>query len=106
MKAKKTSIPREECTTIRQTLIALLGQHPLSIRELSTAAHIPEKEVVIHLEHIRVAARKGDRRLHLTPAVCLKCGFVFNKRERLTKPGKCPVCRNEQITGPLYGLGP
>ncbi len=105
MKAKKPFIPREESATIRRSIMALIEERPRSIRELSTAAHIPEKDVISHLEHIRMAHRKEGPHLTLTPATCRKCGFTFSKRERLTRPGKCPICRNEQITAPLYGVG-
>ncbi|HEX9022618.1 MAG TPA: transcriptional regulator [Geobacteraceae bacterium] len=105
MKAKKPFIPREENATIRRTITQLLEEHPRSVRELSVAAHIPEKEVLSHLEHIRMTHRQDGPHLTLTPASCRKCGFIFSKRERLARPGKCPVCRNEQITPPLYGMG-
>ncbi|MBA3060962.1 MAG: transcriptional regulator, partial [Nitrospirae bacterium] len=36
------------------------------------------------------------------PAECAKCSFVFRKRERLKKPGKCPICRSEFIQEPLF----
>ncbi len=104
MKAKKPNIPRVEFTTVRQAIMALLESQFLSAREISAAVHIPEKEVAGHLEHIRAALRKEGRRLSLTAAVCMKCGFAFRKRDRLTRPGKCPVCRNEQIADPLYGI--
>ncbi len=105
MKAKKPLVPREESATIRRAIVQLLEERPRSVRELSVAVHIPEKEVLSHLEHIRLAHRHEAAHLTLTPASCRKCGFTFSKRERLTRPGKCPVCRNEQITAPLYALG-
>jgi len=104
MKTKKPFIPREEFSTIRQSIITLLEHHTLSAQEISVAVRIPEKEVISHLEHIRTATHKNDRHLLITPAVCKKCGFIFKKRERLTRPGKCPLCHNEQIAVPLYGI--
>jgi hypothetical protein len=38
------------------------------------------------------------------PAVCKKCGFVFAKREKLKRPGKCPVCRGESIREPRFTI--
>ncbi len=104
MKSKSPVIPREEKATIRQAIVALLEENTLSAREISARVRIPEKEVLYHLEHIRNATHDDERHLLLTPAVCRKCGFTFTKRGRLTKPGKCPVCRNEQIAEPLYGF--
>lgn len=40
----------------------------------------------------------------MVPAQCLGCGFIFSKRERLTRPGKCPVCRHGQISEPLFAV--
>lgn len=104
MKDKKPSIPREEYTTVRQTIMTLLELHTLSARDISAAARIPEREVINHLEHIRATAQKVGRHLLITPAVCKKCGFSFTKRERLSRPGKCPVCNSEQLAEPLYSI--
>jgi transcriptional regulator len=104
MKTKGPFIPREEYATVRQAIITLLQQRTLSAREISAEVRIPEKEVLYHLAHIRDAIRKHERHLVMTPALCRKCGFTFKKRERLTRPGRCPVCRNEQIAEPLYGI--
>ena len=104
MKTKGPFIPREEFATVRQAIITLLKEHTLSAREISAEVRIPEKEVLYHLEHIRKAIHKNERHLVVTPAVCRKCGFTFKKRERLSRPGRCPVCRNEQIAEPTYGI--
>jgi predicted Zn-ribbon and HTH transcriptional regulator len=77
-----------------------LGAGPRSAREISQALHVTEKEVYDHLEHIR----RSGRHLAVTPAVCRGCGYVFSKRDRLTPPGKCPLCRHEAIAEPLFGL--
>jgi hypothetical protein len=42
--------------------------------------------------------------LVVEPAECFRCGFVFTKRERLRKPGRCPVCRGEVILEPLFSV--
>jgi predicted Zn-ribbon and HTH transcriptional regulator len=67
-------------------------------------AHVPEKEVYGHLEHIRRSIQVGCDHLEITPAECRDCGFVFAKRERLAPPGKCPVCRSEAIFDPLFAI--
>jgi predicted Zn-ribbon and HTH transcriptional regulator len=67
---------------------------------------ISEKEVYEHLEHIRKTLSKRDRQLVIVPAECAKCGFVFSKRERVRKPGKCPVCKAESIREPLFSINP
>lgn len=104
MKDKKPVIPREEHSTIRQTIVTLLEHHTLSARDISAAVRIPEREVIDHLEHIRASTLNIGRHLQITPAICKKCGFSFSKRERLSRPGRCPLCHNEQLAEPLYGI--
>ena len=101
---KKPFIPVEKLDTLRHEIVALIGKETLSARDISAQVRIPEKDVYDHLEHIRTALHKSGARLLVTPAVCRKCGFEFRKRERLRKPGKCPVCQGEQIESPLFSV--
>lgn len=80
----------------------MLEEGSFSAREISGRVHISEKEVYGHLEHIHKTLAREGRELVVTPAECTQCGFVFRKRERLTKPGRCPVCRGESILEPLF----
>jgi hypothetical protein len=98
-------VPVERNETIRQKIIALLESNTLSAKEISVEIGISEKDVYGHLEHIRQTINKGNQAFIVTPAECKKCGFVFRKRERLKKPGRCPVCRNESIREPLFSIG-
>jgi predicted Zn-ribbon and HTH transcriptional regulator len=104
MKPKSPPVPAEQHTTIRRRIIDRIAEGPLSARELSAEAGIPEKDVCRHLEHIRRSLQKEEGRLVVTPSICKKCGFIFRKRQRLQRPGKCPVCRGESITEPLFAL--
>jgi len=89
--------------TIRQALKQLLQEQPYSALELSQRLSIPEKEVYEHLRHLARAPGPGLR-FHLIPAVCRSCGFTFTKRERLTIPSRCPVCRHQSIKRPRFAL--
>ena len=104
IKPKEPSIPQEKHETIRQEIISVLTGRTLSAREISAEVGISEKEVVDHLGHIRIAVRKSRERLMIIPAECKKCGFRFKKRERLNKPGKCPICRSQQIQEPRFSI--
>ncbi|MFZ5906186.1 MAG: transcriptional regulator [Nitrospirota bacterium] len=101
---KKPSPPVERTETIRQKIMALVGRMPLSAKELSKEIMVPEKDICDHLEHIRKTSNTRERYLSVTPAHCRKCGFEFRKRERLTRPGKCPICRSGLITEPLFQI--
>jgi predicted Zn-ribbon and HTH transcriptional regulator len=100
----KPSILPERQETVRQKIITLLEGQTLSAKEISPSAHASEKEVYEHLEHIQKTTNKKELRLVITPAECRKCGFVFRKRERLKKPGKCPACHGELIKEPLFSI--
>ncbi len=95
-------IPEERHETLRHQITTILTTGIFSAREISSQVGIPEKEVYEHLEHIRKSMEKKAEHLTITPAECAKCGFVFSKREKLRKPGKCPVCKGEQIQEPLF----
>jgi len=101
-KPRKPTIPRPALETVRHTVIDLIRDQPLSAMEISSQAHITVKEVYSHLEHIRLSIHASGGFLEVTPAECRSCGFVFVKRDRLTPPGKCPLCRHETILEPLY----
>ncbi len=95
-------VPRERYETARRRILALLSERAVSAKEISADVRIPEKEVCGHLDHLRKSLRREGRRVAVTPAECLSCGFVFRKRERFAKPGRCPVCRGESVSEPLY----
>ena len=90
--------------TVRHLIMTELEQGPFSARDISGLVGIPEKEVAGHLEHIRQSLHRTGRRLIVQPAACMKCGFVFDKRERLTRPSRCPVCKSESLQAPLFCL--
>ena len=103
-KFKEPFVPVERQETIRQKIISLLDGRTLSARDISIDVGVSEKEVYEHLEHIQRTINKRERNFIVTPAVCKKCGFVFRKRDRLNKPGKCPICRNEVIQEPFFSV--
>ncbi len=90
--------------TVRQEIIAALSEGSFSARDLSALVSIPEREVAGHLEHIQKTLASAGQQLAVTPAECKKCGFVFAKRDKLKRPGKCPVCKGESISEPLFSI--
>lgn len=90
-------------TTIRQAIKELLLEQTLSALEISQLLSLPEKEVYDHLSHLARAPGPGCR-FRITPSVCRACGFVFAKRERLTPPSRCPLCRGQSISRPRFAM--
>ncbi|MBI5102512.1 MAG: transcriptional regulator [Nitrospirae bacterium] len=103
-KSRKETIPPERHDTVRHDIMHALEGAELSAKEVSGKISVSEKEVYEHLDHIQKSLSEGKRRLKVTPAECVSCGFVFKKRERLKKPGRCPVCRSEHIHDPLFAI--
>jgi transcriptional regulator len=103
-RAKEPPEPVERFDTVRRYMMFLLEEYTLSAKDLSVYLRISEKDVYDHLEHIRRTMNKGGRHLVVTPARCEKCGFVFSKRGRLSKPGKCPICRSGLIVRPFFSV--
>jgi predicted Zn-ribbon and HTH transcriptional regulator len=97
--------PPARAATIRLELLRWLREGPRTARELSGLVGVAEKQVAAHLEHVARSLRSTGERLHVDPARCLACGFVFRKRERLAKPSACPVCRGQHIEPPRFAAG-
>lgn len=98
---KPPPVPPERGGTVRQELVTLLAERPLSISALSKRLGRSEKELYDHLEHIRQSGA-----LRIVPAQCGQCGYRFVARERAKKPGKCPQCRSSRIEEPLFSIQP
>lgn len=104
MKSKQPAAPPAQSETIRRQIAALLAGQACTARDISSIVGIPEKAVCAHLEHLRRSLHQGHLQLEVEPAACRKCGFLFIKRERLERPGKCPVCRGQSISEPRFSI--
>jgi transcriptional regulator len=102
---KEPAIPVSMHNTVRHEILSVLEQGLRSAGEISREVRISEREVYDHLEHIRKTASRSAKHLIITPAECRRCGFIFSKRERLRKPGRCPLCRGESIKESLFSIG-
>lgn len=95
--------PPERDKTPRQAILEVMTDTPMSAHEISGLAGVSEKDVYEHLLHLRVS-KKGRGGISVVPAKCRKCGYDFVKRERLTKPGRCPKCKEKRIAAPKFYL--
>jgi len=90
--------------TLRQQIVKLLQDGPMTPLDISQEAHIPEKEVHEHLAHIARSILAQGCKLTITPSICLACGYTFRQRRRFTRPGRCPNCRQTRITRPTFSI--
>lgn len=97
--------PPDREVTERRKILFLLSNRPLTARQISARAGIPEKEVYRHLPHVKKTVVRLGKSLKVSPAECRRCGFVFRKRERPNRPSRCPVCRGESILEPIFSVG-
>jgi predicted Zn-ribbon and HTH transcriptional regulator len=79
---------------------------PATIRELSQTLGISERDLYDHLEHLARSLPHADERLSVDPARCLGCGYAFEDRTRLKKPGKCPSCKSTRIAPARFRIAP
>ncbi len=103
-KSKPPFVPDDRLETVRKNIISALEEQTLKAREISGTVRVSEKEVYEHLTHIQKSINRKGLNLIITPSECKKCGFVFKKREKLKRPGRCPKCRNEAITEPVFSI--
>ncbi|MFO7753612.1 MAG: ArsR family transcriptional regulator [Desulfobacteraceae bacterium] len=94
----------ERKQTLRQEIISLLERDPMTVRELSQAVGIMEKDVTRHLESIDKTVKHRKQKLDVSPFFCRNCGFEFKSRKRLKKPGKCPACRDGRIEPAVFRI--
>jgi transcriptional regulator len=90
--------------TIRKQMIDLLCRTECGALHLSQMLKIREKDVFDHLAHIRRSVASQDKKLTVSPARCLECGYTFEDRRRVSKPGRCPRCKGEHIQDPTFRI--
>ena len=97
--------PAERSETDRQAILEALRGATLSLRELSARVSLRERELGAHLEHLALSLRHSDESLIVTPPRCVACDFRFERRERFTKPSRCPRCRSERVEPACFRVG-
>jgi transcriptional regulator len=101
---KDPTAPPEASQTARARLRDELLREAGTAKELSGRVGLSEKEVAHHLLHLEKSLKADGLRLTVEPATCIACGFSFKKRERLTKPSRCPECGSERIDPPVFSI--
>ena len=85
--------------TVRKLLLELLTAEPRSVSSLARELGLSRGDLEKNLHHMIRSARAAGHHIIVIPARCRSCGFVFDEG-RLTKPGKCPSCRESRIFEP------
>jgi hypothetical protein len=102
--SRKTDGPPERSSTAREAIAAALREGTLTARDISARVGISEREVAEHLPHLERSLAHGEERLIVVPPACVKCGFVFEQRERHSKPSRCPKCKSERVAPPRFTI--
>lgn len=102
---KEPPVPAPHVETGRQALLEALRHGRTTARSLSAAVGMREKDVLVHLEHLARSLEARGETLHIDPARCLACEYVFHDRRALGRPSRCPRCKGERIEAPRFGVG-
>jgi predicted Zn-ribbon and HTH transcriptional regulator len=82
--------------TFRKDLIALLSAQPRSVSSIARELGLKRGDVDDDFRHLIRSARAAGHTVTIEPARCRACGFTFGE-DRLSKPGKCPMCRGTRL---------
>jgi predicted Zn-ribbon and HTH transcriptional regulator len=89
--------------TLRKQLLEVLSREPRWVSRLAGELGLSRGDVEDALRHMIRSARAAGHRVVVVPARCRSCGFTFGE-DKLTKPGKCPECRNSRIFEPQIAV--
>ncbi len=92
--------------TRRQKIVKLLTtSEPVSLDDLCFELRVFDRKLILEdLHHIALTLRKTGSNLVMQPPTCLKCGFVFKELKKPKTPSRCPKCKSERITQPLFQI--
>ncbi|MFW6217041.1 MAG: hypothetical protein ACOC3Y_04375 [Desulfohalobiaceae bacterium] len=98
------SKPASQDSTLRQKIVHVLQEagRPLTSRELSQSLGLGAKELLGHVHHIQKSQNKFQGKIEILPAECKKCGFDFSKRQKYSRPSKCPICKSQYLEPPAF----
>lgn len=89
--------------TFRKHLVELLTAEPRSVSSLAYELGMRKGDVEADLRHALQSARAAGHRIDVIPARCKACDFVFGA-DKLTKPGRCPVCKGTRLFEPMISI--
>lgn len=87
--------------TRREQIAEFLMRREATVRDVAGQFGLRMSIAVSDVEHVQ---KSHADRFTIDWARCSKCDFVFEKRDKLTTPSRCPECRSERIEGPWFGI--
>lgn len=87
----------------RKELAEALKDRALSPSEIAELFEMKVRDVEDALDHLAKSAKAQGMKLHVEPARCQKCDFVF-KNERNKTPSRCPSCKSTWIDEPRFHI--
>ena len=85
------------------------SKNPLSVEDIVAllGEHTDLKSVYEDLQHIAKSVRgesKGEEYVVMIPPTCRVCGFTFKRQEKSRPASRCPKCKSERISSPLFKI--
>jgi predicted Zn-ribbon and HTH transcriptional regulator len=87
----------------RRHLLELVSAEPRTASSLARELGLDRRDMEDDLRYMIRSARAAGHEVVVEPARCKSCGFVF-EQDRLSKPGRCPACRESRIYEPLISV--
>ena len=88
---------------LRRNLIEFLSEQPRSASWLARELGLKRTDVEDDLRHLVRSARAAGHQVEVIPARCKSCDFVFSE-EKLSKPSRCPACKQARLFEPLLRI--
>lgn len=95
----------------RERIIETLSstEEPLDVNQIAAQLGLNPREaksIYEDLEHVARSLRTSDKALLMVPPTCKTCGYVFRDLDKPRRPSKCPRCKSERISSPLFIIRP
>ena len=88
----------------RKDLLRLLTAQPRSVSSIARELGLERGDVDDDFRHLIRSARAAGHKVTIEPARCRSCGFTFGE-DKLSKPGKCPLCRGTRLFEAQVSIG-
>ncbi len=90
--------------TRRREIVELLEKDKMSAKQLSDFFRVEVGFILEDLKHISISLKNVHKKLKEQFSVCNVCGYEFRNREKLSRPSKCPKCKSEDNTEPVFWI--